>query len=130
VGVGNSMMEIVPENEALRIEAQIPPHLIDKVRPGLEVDVLFPAFNQATTPHIPGRVTHVSADVLAEPRQNNQPYFKATIEVTAQGLAKLRSHEIRAGMPAEVFIRTGERTAMNYLLKPLRDRLNRALTEP
>jgi protease secretion system membrane fusion protein len=124
------MMDIVPGNEALRIEAQIAPHLIDKVHVGLEVDVLFPAFNQSTTPRVSGHVTSVSADVLAEPKQNGQPYFKAVIEVTPAGLVQLGKHEIRAGMPAEVFIRTGERTAMNYLLKPMLDRLNRALTEP
>ena len=130
VGAGNAMMEVVPEHETLKIDAQLPPHLIDKVRPGLAVDVLFTAFNQASTPHIPGRVLQVSADVLSEPRQNNQPYYKVTVEVTPQGMAKLKAHEIRAGMQAEVFIRTGERTAMNYFLKPLLDRSNRALTEP
>ena len=130
VGAGVSMMEIVPANEMLRVEAQIAPHLIDKVHPGLAVDVLFTAFNQANTPHIPGRVSQVSADVLTDPRQNGLPYFKATIDTAPEGLAQLRGHAIRAGMPAEVFIRTGERTAMNYLLKPMLDRLNHALTEP
>jgi protease secretion system membrane fusion protein len=129
VAAGSTLMEIVPQEERLRIEAQIAPHLIDKVHPGLDVDVLFSAFSQATTPHVPGKVLQVSADVLTEPRQN-LPYFKATVEVTEQGMKQLRLHEVRAGMPAEVFIRTGERTPMNYLLKPLLDRLNRALTEP
>jgi protease secretion system membrane fusion protein len=129
VGTGNPMMEVVPKNEPLRVEAQIAPHLIDKVRPGLEVDILFSAFQQATTPHVPGHVTDVSADVLNDPK-SNQPYYKAVVEVTADGMAKLKQHRIRAGMPAEVFIRTGERTLMNYLTKPLLDRMNRALTEP
>jgi len=129
VAAGNPMMEVVPRNEALRIEAQIPPHLIDKVRTGLPVDILFSAFNQVTTPKVPGKVVHVSADVLYEPKQN-QPYFKAMVEVTAEGMVKLKANEVRAGMPVEVFVRTGERTAMNYFLKPLLDRLNRALTEP
>lgn len=130
VAAGSAMMEVVPENESLKVEAQVPPHLIDKVKTGLLVDLLFTALNQANTPHVEGRVLTVSADVLAEPRQNNQPYFKVMVEVTPDGMAKLDTHEIRAGMPVEVFIRTGERTAMNYLLKPLRDRMNRALTEP
>lgn len=129
VAAGNPMMEVVPKNEALKIEAQIPPHLIDKVKPGLVVDILFSAFNQTSTPHIPGKVVWVSADVLIEPRQN-LPYFKAYVEVTPDGMVKLKKNEIRAGMPAEIFIRTGERTAMNYLVKPLLDRMNRALTEP
>lgn len=130
VAAGSAMMEIVPGNEALRIEAQVAPHLIDKVHAGLEVDVLFTAFNLPTTPTITGRVVQVSADVLSEPRLNNQPYFKVTVELKPDALGKLGTHQIRAGMPVEVFIRTGERTAMNYLLKPLLDRLNRALTEP
>ena len=129
VPAGASMMEIVPDDEPLKIEAQVAPHLIDKVEPGLDVDILFPAFNQATTPHIPGRVLQVSADVLVEPK-HGIPYFKATVEVTPEGMKQLRHHQIRAGMPAEVFVRTGERTLLNYLLKPLADRLNRALTEP
>lgn len=129
VAAGSPMMEIVPKNEALRIEAQILPHLIDKVKPGLDVDILFSAFDQAKTPRIAGKIVQVSADVLIDPKQNN-PYFKATVEVTAQGLLKMKSHEIRAGMPVEVFVRTGERTAMTYFLKPLLDRTNRALTEP
>ena len=129
VAAGSPMMEVVPKNEVLKIDAQIPPHLIDKVKPGLPVDILFTAFNQATTPHSAGTVAWVSADVLIEPKQN-MPYFRALIEVTPQGLVNLKKHEIRAGMPAEIFIRTGERTAMNYLFKPMLDRIHRALTEP
>lgn len=129
VAVGATLMEIVPQNERLRVEAQIAPHLIDKVRAGLDVDVLFSAFDQATTPHVPGKVLTVSADTLTEPRQN-LPYFKATVEITAEGMKALKRYDVRAGMPVEVFVRTGERTPMNYLLKPLRDRMNRALTEP
>jgi protease secretion system membrane fusion protein len=129
VNAGTPMMEVVPADEPLTIDAQVAPHLIDKVRPGLDVDILFPAFNQATTPHIPGRVVQVSADVLVEPKQG-LPYFKASVAVTPDGMKLLRHHQIRAGMPAEVFVRTGERTLLNYLLKPLADRLNRALTEP
>ena len=128
VAAAAPMMEIVPADEPLTIEAQIPPHLIDKVHAGLEVDVLFTAFQQATTPHVPGRVRRVSADVLVEPKQGTQ-YFKAVVEVTPEGMRRLRDHRIRAGMPAEVFVRTGERTLLNYLIKPLRDRVNRALTE-
>jgi protease secretion system membrane fusion protein len=129
VAAGSPMMEVVPADEPLRIEAQIPPHLIDKVHPGLDVDILFPAFQQATTPHVSGRVEQVSADVLTEPKQG-VAYYKAVVEVTPEGIKALRYHQIRAGMPAEVFVRTGERTLLNYLFKPLKDRMNRSLTEP
>jgi protease secretion system membrane fusion protein len=129
VAAGTTLMEIVPRGQPLRVEAQVAPHLVDKVQAGLPVDILFPAFQQATTPSIPGRLLSVSADVLLDPRQS-LPYFKVMVEVTPEGMAKLQRHEIRPGMPAEVFLRVGERTALNYLLKPLTDRLNRALTEP
>jgi len=129
VAAGSPMMEVVPKNEVLKIEAQIPPHLIDKVKPGLAVDILFTALNQVTTPRIEGKVVWVSADVLIEPKQN-QPYFKAFVEVTPDGMLKLKQNEIRAGMPTEIFVRTGERTAMNYFVKPLLDRLHSALSEP
>lgn len=129
VAAGSPMMEVVPKNEVLKIEVQIPPHLIDKVKPGLSVDVLFTALNQVSTPRIEGKVIWVSADVLFDAKQN-LPYFKALVEVTPEGMVKLKKNEIRAGMAAEVFVRTGERTAMNYFLKPLIDRLHSALSEP
>ena len=129
VAAGTPMMEIVPRDEVLKIEAQIPPHLIDKIKPGLPVDILFTAFNQASTPKIAGNLTQVSADVLMDPK-TNMPFFKASIDVTPEGMVKLKTNEIRAGMPAEIFVRSGERTAMNYLLKPLMDRVRRSMTEP
>lgn len=129
VAAGSPMMEVVPKNEVLKIEAQIPPHLIDKVKPGLPVDILFTALNQVSTPRIEGKVVWVSADVLFDAKQN-LPYFKALVEVTPEGLVKLKKNEIRAGMATEIFVRTGERTAMNYFVKPLLDRMQSALTEP
>lgn len=129
VAPGNPLMYVVPQGGTLQVEAQIAPHLIDKVRAGQPVDVLFSAFSQSTTPRIPGEVLSVSADVLVEPKEG-LPYYKATVQVKPEGLTLLKSHEIRPGMPAEVFFRTGERTAMNYLMKPLLDRLNRGMTEP
>lgn len=129
VAAGTPMMEIVPRDEVLKIEAQIPPHLIDKIKPGLPVDILFTAFDQASTPKIAGYLAQVSADVMMDPK-TNLPFFKASIDVTPEGMVKLKKNEIRAGMPAEIFVRSGERTAMNYLLKPLMDRVQRSMTEP
>lgn len=128
VAAGAALMEIVPGNEPLKIEAQIAPHLIDKVKAGLDVDIMFPAFNQSTTPHVPGKLVEVSADVLFDQKQG-QPYYKASVEVTEEGMKALRRHEIRAGMPAEIFMRAGERTFLSYLFKPLTDRIRGALTE-
>jgi protease secretion system membrane fusion protein len=128
VAPGSILMELVPKNEPLTIEVQLAASLIDKVKPGMAVDLLFTAFNQATTPRVEGRVVQVSADAVSDPRQNGS-FFKLLVEVAPPGVVKLKQHEVRAGMPVEVFIKTGERTFMNYLFKPLQDRLQRALIE-
>jgi len=128
VQAGGVLMDVVPKDEPLKIDTQIATFLIDKVKIGLPVDIMFPAFQQATTPHVPGTVLTVSADVLADPKDGH-PFYKAQIQVTPEGMLKLREHMIKAGMPAEVFIRTGERTMLNYIVKPLRDRLRGSLTE-
>lgn len=122
------LMEIVPENEPLRVEILIPTTLIDKVRPGMPVEILFPAFNQRTTPQIPGELEQVSADALYN-EQMKSSFYTGHVVVTADGMVKLHANEIRPGMPAEVFINTGERTMLNYLFKPLLDRTRTALTE-
>ncbi|MFO1199735.1 MAG: HlyD family type I secretion periplasmic adaptor subunit [Burkholderiaceae bacterium] len=125
---GAPMMDIVPKEEPLRIDANIPTQFIDKIRIDLPVDVLFPAFNQKFTPHIPAVVRTISADTLIDQR-SGQPYYRAQVIVTADGMKKLKEHKIKAGMQAEVFIKTGERTAFNYLVKPFRDRIRAAMTE-
>lgn len=128
VQAGTNMMDIVPENENLRIDAQVPPDLIDKVQTGLDVDIRFPAFNQATTPRIPGIVKTVSADALYD-QESKVTYYKAQVEVTAEGMGMLGKNQIKAGMPAEAFILTGERTMLNYLFKPMADRIRSAFNE-
>lgn len=128
VQAGMNLMDVVPKDEPLKIDTQVATFLIDKVKIGLPVDIMFPAFQQATTPHVPGTVLTVSADILTDPKDGH-PFYKAQIQVTPAGMKKLNEHQIKAGMPAEVFIRTGERTMLNYIVKPLRDRLRGSLTE-
>lgn len=128
VGAGFRMMDIVPSDDPLVIEAQVPVHLIDKVHKDLKVELIFSAFNQNDTPHIEGVVTQVSADRFVEER-TGMPYYKMEAQVTPQGKKMLANLQVRPGMPVEVFIKTGERTMMSYLLKPLFDRAKTALTE-
>jgi protease secretion system membrane fusion protein len=129
VPAGQAVMEIVPTDAKLVVEARIPRQLIDKVHTGLPVDVLFSAFGQSSTPQVPGRVVRISPDALIDEKAE-MAYYLAQIEVTPEGMAELGKHQIQPGMPAEAFIRTGERSPLNYLLKPLRDRTRRALAEP
>ncbi|HEU4777127.1 MAG TPA: HlyD family type I secretion periplasmic adaptor subunit [Telluria sp.] len=125
------MMDIVPSGDGLVVEGQLPVNLIDRVHNGLPVDLIFSAFNVNKTPHIPGQVIQVAADRAVEDRPNTPPYYKVRIKVTPEGAKLIAAHklDIQSGMPVEVFIITGERTMMNYLLKPVFDRAKSALTE-
>ena len=128
IAPGFKIMEIVPAHEPLQIDAMIPVQAIDRMNPGLPVMISFPAFNHVQTPNIPGKVLTISADRLMS-EDNKQPYYLAQIEVTRAGMAMLGDNHIRAGMPASVTIKTGERNLLSYLLKPLLDRVNSAFKE-
>jgi protease secretion system membrane fusion protein len=125
---GFKIMEIVPVNEPLQVDAMIPVQAIDKMVPGLAVDIAFPAFNHAQTPNIPGRVMTISADRLLD-EESKQPFYLAQVEVTPDGMNLLGTNHIRPGMPASVTIKTGERNMMSYLLKPMLDRVDSSFKE-
>ncbi|KGA22638.1 hemolysin D [Pectobacterium brasiliense] len=128
VNSGQMLMEIVPEGQPLLIDAQLPIELVDRVSNGLPVELLFSAFNQSTTPHISGVVALIGADQLVE-QQTGKPYYALRIHVDEQGKQQLAGLDVRPGMPVQAFIRTGERSLLNYLFKPLSDRLHLALIE-
>ncbi|WP_136417617.1 HlyD family type I secretion periplasmic adaptor subunit [Herbaspirillum sp. ST 5-3] len=125
---GFRLMDLVPNEDPLIVEGQIPVHLIDKVHKDLEVEMSFAAFNRNKTPQIPGVVTQVSADRLVE-EKSGMPYYKVQVAVTPEGKKLLSNLQVRPGMPVELFIKTGERTMMSYLFKPVLDRAHTALTE-
>jgi protease secretion system membrane fusion protein len=130
VGPGTKMMELVPTNDAMIVEGQLPVNLIDRVHVGLPVELMFSAFNVNKTPHIPGVVIQVSADRAVEER-TGVPYYKVRARVSPEG-AKLivqKKLAIQPGMPVEMFVKTGERTLMSYLLKPVFDRAKNSLSE-
>jgi protease secretion system membrane fusion protein len=130
IGPGFRMMDLVPLNDALIVEGQLAVNLIDKVHPDLPVELIFSAFNVNKTPHIPGVITQVSADRTVDER-TGQPYYRIKAKVTPEGLKLIASKklDVRSGMPVDMFVKTGERTMMNYLLKPLFDRSKSSLSE-
>ncbi|MGC7838367.1 HlyD family type I secretion periplasmic adaptor subunit [Pseudomonas wayambapalatensis] len=128
VRAGDTLLEIVPQGTALEVEGRLPVNLVDKVAPQLPVDILFTAFNQNSTPRVTGEVALVSADQLLDER-SGQPYYVLRSTVSEEALARLQGLAIRPGMPAKLFVRTGERSLLNYLFKPLLDRAGSALTE-
>ena len=125
---GQALMEIVPQGEHLLVEARVPVELADKVHAGLPVELMFSAFSQSTTPRVVGEVMLVSADRQVDER-TDEPYYTLRAQVTEAGMAQLAGLQIRPGMPVEAFVRTGERSMLNYLFKPLLDRTHMALVE-
>lgn len=123
---GQVLLDIVPRDKPLQVEARLPVDTVDKVRIGLPVELLFPAFNQSTTPRVPGRATLIGADRQQDER-TGEPYYLLRAEVIGQ--SQLAGLTLQPGMPVQAFIRTGERSLLNYLLKPLRDRSRLALVE-
>lgn len=126
VDAGQVLMEILPDREPLWVDARIPVDRVDSVQPGQTVELMFTAFNRSRTPRVEGVVSQVSADRL-EDEANGHPYYAARIRVTPEVLQQLGGLDVRAGMPVQAFVRTGERSLLNYLFKPLIDRLPLAL---
>lgn len=126
---GMVLMEVVPKDESLIVQAKVPNSIIDKVRVGMPTDMRFTGFNQATTPVIPGIVKVLGAD--KEPGANPQEgeFYLAQVETTPQGLAMLAGLKVQPGMSVDVIIKAGERSFMSYLLKPLSDKTARAFKE-
>jgi membrane fusion protein, epimerase transport system len=125
---GDKILEVIPEGEPLLIEARVLPVDIDRVTPGLEAEVRLTAFNTTTTPTVAGEVLTVSADRLVDP-QTGEPYYLARIRVTEDGMAALRGLTLLPGMPADVMIKTGERTFFEYLIRPIKDRVVKSFRE-
>jgi HlyD family type I secretion membrane fusion protein len=129
VGPREVLMEIVPEDKTLIVEARIRPEDINHVRAGSEAEVRLTAYQQRTTPLVAGKVLYVSADRMVE-QQSGAAYYIAHIDVTASALSDAGNLKMQAGMPAEVYIRTDSRTALDYLLAPVTAYLRRGMREP
>ena len=126
---GDKIMEIVPEGDAMIVEGQVPPQYIDRVKVGLPADIHFDAYlNQVKQPVITGKVATVSADVLTDSRTGGQ-YYTIRVSVTGGELKKLGEFKIQPGMQTTVTVKTGERSMMAYLLRPLFRRFATALGE-
>ncbi len=126
---GGRLMDIVPKGEALILEMMVPSQFIDRVHAGLPTDIQLHAFANDPSLILKGHVDSVSADLMPSNNPNMPPYYLSRVSVTAEGMKTLGTRIIQPGMPAEVVIITGERTFMQYLLKPMLMRLNSSLKE-
>jgi HlyD family type I secretion membrane fusion protein len=129
VGAGDPLLDIVPSQEKLVVEARIRPQDINSVRENAPAEVRLTSFDANTTPLLPARVVFVSPDRVTD-QDSGEAWFVANIEVDASGLEHHPEIQLRAGMPAELFVTTSERTLFGYLAKPFTAFTDRALREP
>jgi protease secretion system membrane fusion protein len=126
---GQKLLDVVPDTQTLLLEAHIPPHLIDKVQNGLPADIRFNSFANSPQLVVEGKVLSVSGDLLSDPQQPQYTYYLARLQVTPSGMKTLGQRQMQPGMPAEVVIKTGERSLLTYLLHPLTKRFAASLKE-
>lgn len=128
INTAEPLMVIVPQDDKLLVEAKIAPQDIDQVRSHTIAVVRFPAFNQRTTPSVNATIASISAEVTRDPQHNLQ-YYTARLKIDDAEMKRLGTLELVPGMPAEVHIRTTERSALSYLIKPLEDQFAKAFKE-
>ena len=128
IGSGQKLMDIVPANQALMLEARVSPHLIDRVHADLPVDVRFSSFANSPQLVVAGKVVSISADLLVD-QHTGAGYFLARVAVTPEGMKKLGKRQMQPGMPVEVVFITGERSMLTYLLHPLTKRMAASMKE-
>ena len=128
VAPGETIMLIVPEADQLVVEARVNPTDIDQVSIGQAAVLRLPAFNQRVTPELNAKVTTISAD-LSRDEATGLTFYVTRLKLDRDELKKLEGKALVPGMPSEVFIQTGSRTALSYLIKPLSDHLQRTFRE-
>jgi HlyD family secretion protein len=122
------VLYVIPQDRPLVITARIAPIHIDEVSVGQTAELVFSAFSARDTPHLTGRVTLVSADALSDP-QSGATYYTAELELAEGERARLGTRMLVPGMPVEVFLQTGRRTPLAYLVKPFTDYFAHAFRE-
>ncbi len=128
VNPGEPVMLIVPQGDRLLIEARIAPQDIDQLHIGQQTRIRFQAFDQQTTPQIDGDVLSISAD-LSRDEQSREAFFTTRIAISESELVKLGENRLQPGIPVDIQIKTQERTALSYLMKPLTDQISKAFRE-
>jgi membrane fusion protein, type I secretion system len=124
----DTIMLIVPEADHLTVEAKVAPRDIDQLLLGQEAMLRFSAFNQRTTPQISGTVSQISADITTDER-TGESHYTIRVAISAEEISRLGDRALVPGMPVEVFVKTGDRRVLSYLVKPLSDQITRAFRE-
>jgi HlyD family secretion protein len=128
IAPAETIMLIVPDRDALRVEAKIRPRDVARVRLGQRAMLRLSAFDPRTVPQLIGRVSRVSPDLTSDPR-TGASYYVIEADIPPGQIARLGGRRLTPGMPVEVFVQTRERTIMSYLTGPLTDQLKRAFAD-
>ena len=122
------IMDVIPENEKLVIEAQVPPITIDRVAIEDPVDLRFASFSKSPMLVVQGKIISISKDILGDDRSQS-PYYLARIILTDSGENKLGNRKLQPGMQVQVIIKTGKRTLLSYIVHPLTRRIASSMME-
>lgn len=125
---GDEIMLIVPKNSELTIEAKVAPQHIDQLQEGQQTMLRLSALNQRTTPEFAGTLAYVSADISVD-QASGTSYYTIRVDMDKSSIEGIARSKLVPGMPVEVFVRTGDRNVISYLIKPIRDQLMRAFRE-
>ena len=129
VGPREVLMEIVPAEKTLIVEARIRPEDVSHVQPGADTDIRLTSYKTRETPLVRGKVSYISGDRIAD-QQSGAAWYVVQVGVAPEALAAAGNLKLQAGMPAEVYIRTDDRSALDYLLAPVTAYLRRGMREP
>ena len=125
---GETIMMIVPRGDKLVVEAQVSPAEIDRLSPDQTARLRFPAFDHRTTPEIEAKLDVISADRITD-QTSGQSFYRVRLSFSEQELAKLGNKTLIPGMPVEVYLQTGYRSVLSYLVKPMTDQIEHAMKE-
>ena len=125
---GESLLEIVPTDDQLVVDAQVPVTDVDRLQTGATAEIRFPNFHSRSTPIVMGQIRNLSRDRLVD-EASRQPYFLAQVAVTDTDIPEEMKSRLRAGMPAEVVFPSGERTALEYMIHPLKEAFMKGFRE-
>ena len=118
----------MPDRDTLIVAARISPNDVDQLRIGQAARVTFSGLDRQTTPDMAGTLIFISPD-LAQDQHTGASYYRIKIRLDAGQMARSRQISLKPGMPAEVFVETGNRSILSFLIKPLLDQINRAFRE-
>lgn len=128
VPANQPILELVPDRDDLVIEGRVRPQDIDRLHVDQDARITFSGLNRQTTPDVAGKVTFISPDIARDDR-NGLPYYRIRVRLNPKSRGSAQAIRLRPGMPAEIFVQTGDRSVLSFLIKPLIDQIRYALRD-